>query len=102
MGMRAAGWPCTGQLHSLNALRLPVIQVNQLMDSPVTPDIHLDEDLSGRSYRAAVEYFTDKFPDAAKIHLIGADQDQIVRPLEVRPLFGVQLIFGLQLISHHQ
>ncbi len=57
------------------------------MESPVNPDIHMDDDLLGRSYREAVAYFTDRFPDAAKLHLIGGDQDQIVRPLEVLPPF---------------
>ncbi len=57
--------------------------MKQLLEGPVNPDIHLDDDLLGRSYSAAVEYFTERFPDNAKLHLIGADQDQIVRPLEV-------------------
>lgn len=58
-------------------------QVKQLLKSPVNPDIHMDTDFLGRE---AVKYFTERFPDGAKLHLIGADQDQIVRPLEVRNL----------------
>ena len=75
------------------------------MESPVNPDIHLDDDLLGRSYFAAVEYFTERFPDNAKLHLIGADQDQIVRPLEVLlpetlPIVLLSCHMMMQVFSH--
>ena len=57
-----------------------------MADTPINPNIHLDNDLLGKSYHAAVKFFHDDFPDAAKLYIIAGDQDQIVDPLQVRPL----------------
>ena len=62
-----------------------VLQVEKMADTPINPNIHLDNDLLGNSYRAAVSFFRDDFPDDAKLYIIAGDQDQIVNPLQVRP-----------------
>lgn len=59
--------------------------VKQLMEFPLNPSIHLKSDVLGRNYKEAADFFRTKFPDAANLHLIGGNQDQIVKPLEVRP-----------------
>ena len=60
-------------------------QVEKMADTPINPNIHLDNDLLGRSYKAAVKFFHDDFPDKAKLYIIAGNQDQIVDPLQVRP-----------------
>ena len=60
-------------------------QVEKMADTPINPNIHLDNDLLGKSYKAAVAFFRDDFPDNAKLYIIAGDQDQIVDPLQARP-----------------
>ncbi|KAK9840966.1 hypothetical protein WJX81_003023 [Elliptochloris bilobata] len=61
--------------------------VEKMADTPINPNIHLDNDLLGNSYRAAVQFFKDDFPDNAKLYIIAGDQDQIVDPLQIAVLF---------------
>lgn len=69
--------------------------VKQMSKSPVNPDIYLDG-LFGKGYARAKKYFTGwtegdawfGFPKRARLHILGANQDQIVPPLEVAELFA--------------
>ena len=54
-----------------------------MQESPVNPSMHMNNDLAGKSYHAAVTYFEKILPDTAKFHIMGAAQDQIVGTLEV-------------------
>ena len=54
-----------------------------MQESPVNPSMHMNNDLAGKSYKAAVNYFEKLLPDTAKFHIMGAAQDQIVGTLEV-------------------
>ena len=62
-----------------------LLQVEKMANTPINPNIHLDNDLMGKSYKAAVRFFHDDFPDDAKLYIIAGDQDQIVDPLQARP-----------------
>ena len=57
-----------------------------MMQSPVNPYVHMGNDIKGQDYAEAVQYFTDRFPDTAKLHLMAAHDDQIVGQVEVRAL----------------
>lgn len=62
----------------------PHTQVEKMANTPINPNIHLDNDLLGKSYQAAVRYFREDFPDSGKLYIIAGDQDQIVDPLQAR------------------
>eukprot|EP00884_Botryococcus_braunii_P015809 jgi/Botrbrau1/2911/Bobra.0036s0048.1 len=62
--------------------------VKQLMEFPLNPSIHMKSDILGRNYKEAEDFFMNIFPDKASLHLIAANQDQIVRPIEVAKLFS--------------
>ena len=62
-------------------------QVKMMQESPVNPSMHMNNDLAGKSYAAAVNYFEKILPDTAKFHIMGAAQDQIVGTLEVGATF---------------
>jgi hypothetical protein len=64
----------------------PLPQVKMMMESPVNPYVHMGNDLAGKDYADGVKYFTNIFPDKAKLHIMGAADDQVVGTLEVRGL----------------
>ena len=60
------------------------LQVKMMMKSPVNPYVHMGNDIKGQDYADAVKYFTDRFPDEARLHIMGAHDDQVVGQEEVR------------------
>ena len=75
-------WP---ELHpSLTGAAVALPQVKMMMESPVNPYVHMGNDLAGKDYADGVKYFTNIFPDEAKLHIMGAADDQVVGTLEVR------------------
>lgn len=60
-----------------------------LLKSPINPLLHMAGGAKRRGdLKAAADFFLNLFPDNARLHLIGANQDQIVKPLEVALLFA--------------